>query len=89
MAKFLKVAEPRVESNDVVLVVRRSDDGVPVGRIVTMAVTHAGVTPTTTDEDPPIGEAIRLASKLAEERHVAVSVVDPDSLWEPKWGTLD
>ena len=89
MAKFIKTTEAHVESHNVVLFVRRKDDGTIVGRIITMTVTHAGVTPmTTAADDPPIADAIALAAERADTSQGDVSVVDPDGLWQPEWGRL-
>ena len=90
MARFIKTDEPHIVSPNVIVFVRKKDDGVVVGRIITMKVTHAGVTPTTTaSDDPPVADALRLASDLADAGHVDVSVVDPDGLLQSDWGLLD
>ena len=90
MPRFIKTAEADVDAQRVVLGIKRDDHGMVVGRIVAMTVTHAGLTPTTTaPDDLPVEEAVREAVGLATSVGSDISVVDPEGLWQPAWGTLE
>lgn len=89
MPRFIKTEGADPEAQSVVLGIKRGSDGTIVGRIVALTITHAGLTPTTTaPDDAPIAEAIKEAVDLAASAESAISVVDPEGLWQPSWGAL-
>ena len=90
MPRFIRTEEANLDARDVVLGVKRGDDGKVVGRIVALTITHAGLTPTTTaPDDLPVDEALREAVDLVTSADSDISVVDPEGLWQPSWGTLE
>jgi len=85
MALFRKVEEDNIGATAVTLAVMEADDGIIVGRVIGVGIDEFV---STLPNDPPIVDAIAIASKLATANNVSVSVYDPQNRWQPAWGYL-
>lgn len=85
MALFKKVEEKDIGSTPISLAVMETDDGLIVGKIVTHGIDQMF---STVPYDPPIADAISIASRLALQNMVAVNVYDPQNRWQTNWGIL-
>jgi hypothetical protein len=85
MALLKKVEFEQVGSSEITIAVSETDDGIVVGRVVAK---DGGKMFSTAPYDPPIKDAISIASRFATVNKVAVSVYDPQNRWQPSWGTL-
>jgi hypothetical protein len=86
MALFKKVEFEQIGMSQITLAVSETDDGIVVGRIV---ATGAGEVFSTVPYDPPIEDAISIASRFATVNKVtAICVYDPQNRWQPSWGAL-
>jgi hypothetical protein len=86
MPLFKKVEFEQIGSSPITLGVSETDDGIIVGRIV---ATGGGEVFSTVPYDPPIEDAISIASRFATMNNVAaISVYDPQNRWQPSWGAL-
>jgi hypothetical protein len=85
MALFKKVEDKDIGSTPISLAVMETDDGIIVGRIVAHGIDQMF---STVPYDPPIADAISIASRLATQNNVAVNVYDPQNRWQANWGVL-
>jgi hypothetical protein len=85
VAVFRKVDEDSIGSTPISMAVLEAKDGTIVGRIVTNGIDE---TFSTFPDDPPIADAISIASRLATTNKVAVNVYDPQNKWQKEWGIL-
>jgi hypothetical protein len=86
MTLFKKIEEQQIGSSPITLGVLEADDGLIVGRVTA----HGnGEIFSTLPYDPPIEDAISIASRFATLNNVPVAVYDPENKWQPSWGLLD
>lgn len=85
MVVFRKVIEAEIGSSPISLAVMENEDGLIVGRIMVDGIEQMFKT---APYDPPIAEAISVASRLAVTNNVEVNVYDPENRWQREWGVL-
>jgi hypothetical protein len=92
MVEFRKITEPEIDHKAVNLTILKEGSAINGKSIGPLYLgfnasfgTELGGPPVT---HLPIAEALREATRVAEQFRTHVNVIDPRGLWQPSWGHL-